>query len=246
MLRTTLVLAGVLAGLSVDPSLLWAGPREEALALIDKAIKAHGGAAGMTKLQNCTRTGEGVMFVSGQEQPFTDSLTLSLPDRLKHTVDIDRRAKVVNVLNGDQGWTLTGGTVNAMPMELRQEFLEELYIWSLASLVPLTKGGYNLAPVDEIKVNDRPALGVRVVTKGRPEARLYFDRDNQLLVKVVRQARLAGVPVEKEYVFRAYRDFDGVRLPTRSVETLGGQKFSELKSATYTLKKPADSQFNRP
>ena len=80
MLRTTLVLAGVLVGLAGPASWLRAGPREEALALIEKVIKAHGGDTGMIKLQNCTRNGEGVMFVTGREQPFTDSLCISLPD----------------------------------------------------------------------------------------------------------------------------------------------------------------------
>jgi hypothetical protein len=241
MLRSTLVLSALLA----SPAFVIAGPREDALELIEKAIRAHGGETGLLKLQNSTRKGEGVMVVANQEQPFTDVLSISLPDRMRHAVEIDRRAKVITVVNGEQGWT-QAGSVTTMSKDLREEVNEELYVWALASLVPILKGTYDLAPLPEIKVDDRPALGVRVRSKGRPEAQLYFDKDTQLLVKIARQARLAGAVVEKEYLFRAFREFDGVRLPTRSVESIGGRKFSELKSASYDLRKPDDSQFNRP
>ncbi len=246
MLRTTLVLAGVLAGLLVPAVQGVAGPREDALELIGKAIKAHGGEAAMLKLQHCTRKGEGIMMVVNTEQPFTDLLVISLPDRMKHAVEIDRRSKVVTVINGEQGWTQSGGSVITMNKELRDEINEELYVWALATLVPLTKGAYDLAPLAEIKVDDRPAVGVRVRSKGRPESQLYFDKDSRLLVRITRQVRLAGAVVEKEYLFRAFREFDGVRLPTRAIESLGARKFSELKSATYDLRPPDESQFNRP
>jgi len=245
MLRTTLI-ALVLVGLAALPARMTAGPREDALAVIEKAIKAHGGEKGLLKLQDCTRKGEGVMVVGKEEQPFTDTLAITLPDRLKHAVDLEQRAKVVTVLSGEQGWTLAGGTVTMMSKELRDEIGEEIYVWSLATLVPLTRGAYDLAPLPESKVDGRAALGVRVRTKGKPEAKLYFDKETQLLIKITRPAKFAGAVIEKEYLFRAFREFDGVKLPTQAVETVAGRKFSELKRTTYDLRKPDDSQFNRP
>ncbi len=246
MLRTTLVLAGLLALLPASPARLTAGPREDALAVIEKAIKAHGGEKGLLKVQSCTRKGEGVMLGGNKEQPFNDVLAITLPDRLRHVVDFDQKARIVTVLNGDQGWTLSGGQVTMMSKEFRDEITEEVYVWSLTTLVPLTQGAYNLALLPETRVDDRPAVGVRVRAKGRPEVRLYFDKESQLLIKIARPARFAGAVIEKEYLFRTFREFDGVKLPTQAVETIAGRKFSELKRATYDLSKPDDSQFQRP
>src|SRR5262249_25113206 len=128
-----------------------------------------------------------------------------------------------------------------------EELREEAYVQWLATLVPLKKDPFELAPVPEIKVDGKPAGGVKVSSKGHGDVKLYFDKASGLLVKIERPAREAGLQVDKEYVYSDHKTFDGVKLPTRSVELLNGKKFTQLSSAAYKfLDKPDASAFDKP
>jgi len=53
----------------------------------------------------------------------------------------------------------------------------------VAMLAPLKDKAYTLAPIGEVKVEDRPALGLRVSRKGNRDINLYFDKKTYLRVK---------------------------------------------------------------
>jgi hypothetical protein len=192
------------------------------------------------------RKGSGVLINDAQEVPFTDVLSVSLPAKLRWAIDLDKRISIVHVINGNQGWRQSGGAVNDMTKEGIDEVHEEMYVWYLTTLLPLKKEGVELAPVAEIKVDGKPAVGLRVTSRGNPQARLYFDKATGILLKIARTGRNAGLVVGKEYLFSGYKDFDGARLPTKYVELINGQKNNELKTATYELRKLEDSVFQRP
>ena len=77
--------------------------------------------------------------------------------------------------------------------------------------------------------------------------KLYFDKGTHLLVKVERVSEEAGVKLDKEYLLSDPKEFDGVKLPTRLVETLGGKKASESTFTSYKFpSKPDDAAFAKP
>src|SRR2546430_2542569 len=75
-----------------------------AVAIIDQAIKAHGGEAALKKTQVCSRSDTGVLVGPGKDLPFTVEVLRSLPNRLKLNIDIDKRQQMVVVLNDTKGW----------------------------------------------------------------------------------------------------------------------------------------------
>ena len=86
-----------------------------------------------------------------------------------------------------------------------------------------------------------------MASKGHVEVRLYFDKASGLLVKIERLSKEAGVSLNKEYIYSAHKDFDGVKLPTKEVDLINGRKFSELTSMTYKLQtKIDDATFAKP
>jgi hypothetical protein len=227
---------------------LRADDRDRALALIERAIKAHGGAEALTKTQVSTRTSAGTQTQPGGDVSFTSEVTQRLPDRVRMEIEVEKRLKLLTVIDGDKGWVLSAGG-GALPLDKDRlkEMKGEAYVWWLATLVPLKKEGLGLALVPEAKVDGKPALGVKVSGRGEPDAKLYFDRDSGLLVKVERRATEAGVPVTKEYFYSDFKDFDGARLPAREVMTVNGKKWYEVKVLTYKfLNKVEDSAFARP
>ena len=246
-MRILVDLGGTLAGLALLVSPLRADDRAAAQAVIERAIKAHGGAEGLAKAQTVRRTGNGTISVGGSELPFTDEQVAQLPDRLRVTVEIDKRTRLTIAINGAKGWQSTGGATVELPKERLDELREEAYAAWLTTLVPLTKGSFDVAVLPETKVSDRPALGIKATSKGHEEARLYFDKESGLLVKLERPTKEAGLAVTKDYVYSDFKDFTGVKLPTRQVLTLNGTKFSELTVTEYKfLTKVDESTFTKP
>jgi hypothetical protein len=247
-----------IVGLTVAAVTLWAsaggvraGERETALAVIEQAIKAHGGEEGLVKAQRASLTGSGVLTLAGKELPFTAEVLSSLPDRLRVASNLEvepgKKSAVILAVNGDKGWISQFGSVTDLGKERFEELREEAYVQWLATLVPLRKDTFDLAPVPEIKVNDKPAAGVKVSRKGHNDVKLYFDKASGLLVKIERRAREAGLQVDKEYVYSEHKAFDGVKLPTRQVEMLNGKTFTQLSSATYKFLDKVDAAaFDKP
>jgi hypothetical protein len=197
------------------------------------------------------RTSTGVIASFGKDAPFTDELVLSLPDRFRLTLDVGsglQKARVIQVVNGESGWQSTGGMVTELGKERLGELREEAYLLWLATLVPLLKDdAFELKPLPEGKVNDRPAAVVQVTRKGHGDVRLYFDKASGLLVKSERRAKEAGQPFDQEYVYGEHKEFDGVTLPTRQQELRGGKRFAELAEMAYKFPRTVeDSTFGRP
>jgi hypothetical protein len=251
-MRTILGLAVAAAALwGTTPGAARAGDREMALAVIEQGIKAHGGEEGLVKAQRASRTGTGVLTVADKELPFTDEVLMSLPDRLRITVNLEnepgKKTPLILAVNGDKGWASQSGRVAELGKERLEDLREEAYVQWLTTLVPLRKDTFDLAPLPEVKVDGKPATGIKVSSKGHNDAKLYFDKASGLLVKIERRAREAGLQVEKEYLYSEHKTFDGVKLPTRQVELLNGRKFSQLSSATYKFLDKLDAAaFDKP
>lgn len=220
---------------------------ERARVLLERALNAHGGEFTLKKLQMVQRKGNGELSTGANPVHFTEEVVWSLPDRMRMVVEINKQTKVVTVLNGNQAWQQTMGPARELGKELGDELRNELYIWWLATLTPLKGDGFELSSVPEIKVNDAMAEGFKVIRKDRPEVRLYFDRQTNLLLKIESQVKFAGLMVSKEYLFSDYVTVEGIRVSRRLVEMVNGKKVGERTSAEYKfLPKIEDATFNRP
>jgi hypothetical protein len=236
--------------LAVGP--LGAADRDAALAVIEQAIKAQGGAEALTRAQTSVRTATGVLMTFGKETPFTDELTAQLPDRFRLTLDArigQQKARIIQVVNGNRGWESTGGAVSELGKERLEELRQEAFVrlW-LATLVPLQKdNSLELGVLADTKVNGQPAAVVKVGRKGQPDLKFYFDKASNLLLKIDRRAGEAGLVFDQEFYFSDYKDFDGVKMAATQVETRGGKKFAELTGISYKFPRNVDdSVFNRP
>src|SRR5262249_16879214 len=84
-MRTILAVSAILA-LIVAP--LRGDDQSDALAIIEKAIKAHGGADALTKAQLAIRTGTGTMSLFGKDVVFKDEVVWKLPEHVRLTLDV--------------------------------------------------------------------------------------------------------------------------------------------------------------
>ena len=237
----------LLAAWMATPVSVRAADRDKALAVIEQAVKAHGGAEALNKARTRSRSGQGVLTL-GAEVPFTTEETIQLPNRCRVLIEVGRN-RVLLVLNGDKGWTLPpGGAVREMNKEEFSERSEEMYVWWLMTLTPLQKDGFDLTPLPDAKVNGQETAVVKVSSKGHADASLFFEKKSGLLIKIARRAKEAGFVHDREYYYSDHKDCDGVKLPCKeSIIINGKNKLSAVKFANYKLlSKIDDATFDKP
>ncbi|HMF14702.1 MAG TPA: hypothetical protein VKE94_20440, partial [Gemmataceae bacterium] len=111
--------------------------------------------------------------------------------------------RVTMGLVGEKGWRTVGDTLE----EIDQASLAELklgrYYDRITSLAPLLEEKrYTFESLPEIKVHEKPAIGVKISSKGQPDIKLFFDKATNLLVKTEYRAKTPGQ--DKETLHESY------------------------------------------
>jgi hypothetical protein len=217
-----------------------------ATAVVSAAIQAHGGLEKLAKSQKIMRKDTGVMSFFGEDVRFTDEVVLQLPDRWRWTLEGEAQGQKLRLsmgYNGDKAWQSARGNLTQVDKDGLQKIRDELYVLSVASLVPLkTEKGFTFITLPDGKVNGRDADCILVSQQGHNDLKLFFDKASRLLVKIE-----AGVPIDKEYVYLDHREIDGVKLPSKYVELTNGKKVVDVSAITYRfLPRLDDSTFEKP
>src|SRR5262249_47568297 len=137
---------------------------------------------------------KGKVNIQGQEVPFTSDSAVQLPNLERNELELDLGAQKVTLLqvfNGDKGWvSLQGRQIQEVMGDQLGEMKNSAYANWVESLLPLTKEKeFTLSPLAEIKVKDKPAVGLKVQAKDRPDIKMYFDKESGLLVRTERDGR---------------------------------------------------------
>ncbi len=74
--------------------------------------------------------------------------------------------------------------------------------------MPLTRKDSTLTLLPEIKVEDKPAVGIQLARKGKADLSLYFDKESGLLARI--DWRTYHV------TFSDWKEVDGVKYPSKS------------------------------
>jgi hypothetical protein len=226
-----------------------AAAQDDARALLEKAIIAHGGER-LAKARTQIRAVKGEIVSFPEAVPFTGEAQLKLPDKGRWAFELDQKGQklpVILVLNGDKGWRTGGGATKEMSDQEISDLREEVYINWLITLLPILEKKLTIAAVPDTKVNGEPAAGIKVANKGRPEVKLYFDKKSGLLVKAEHKGKEAGVDVNKEYIFSNHREVDGVKLPLKCVVMSNGKRAAEWTATEYKLpERIDDAAFGKP
>jgi len=162
---------------------------EQAQAIIEKAIQAHGGAKNLAKLKAVRTKIDGTAEIGGGLVWFTAELATRLPDRHRVTFTVaGETASSLRVISGDKAWHRADDRTEELKDEPLADVRASMHQTYVRSLLPLLKdSAFRLSPLGEVKVQDRPAVGVQVEVKGRTDINLYFDKTTGLLVKAERR-----------------------------------------------------------
>ena len=220
------------------------GQGDESRAIIDKAIKAHGGAKKLEAIKAVQIKAKGKIY-QPMEFPFTAEICSQPPDKMKLTADLEvnnMNIAFVQVFDGKKGWQSVAGMTKEVDADELKEFKEQMHVEEVASLVPLKDKSYKLSALGETKVGDQDTVGVQVTKKGRRDVNLYFDKQTHLLLKAeYRALDPSKQEVTQEKLFQNYKDVGGMKLPGRMVVNNDGKKFLDLEITEAT---PMESPFD--
>jgi len=220
--------------------------------IVEKAIKAVGPEEKIAKLKALTIKFKGKIQQMGMEIPFAGEVISQGADQNKVSIDIDvngQKIAVNTILNRDKGWTKIGDMLTDMSEEQLKEAQEGAQESWIASLVPLKDKAYTLSSLGEVKVNDRPALGIRVASKGHRDVNLYFDKDSSLLLKTEMRVKdeMSGQEVNQESYYSDYKEVNGLKEAMKFVIKKDGKPFLEAEvEEIRRQEKVDDSVFAKP
>lgn len=227
--------------------------QDDAKAVIVKALKAHGGEEKLAKLQAGQSTNKGKIDIPGLgEVEFTQQVSYMMPDKVREEFEITVMGQKVTILtigNGDKITLEANGQAIDTPDSVKTALKEAGHMMKVGRLVALVRDkGYEFSPIGEVKVNDKPAVGVRVSAKGQKDINLYFDKATGLLAKIEHRTvdATSGAEILEERTVLEYgKTADGLPIPKKVRVDRDGKKFLEAEADATFLEKLDDSVFKK-
>jgi hypothetical protein len=227
------------------------GQDGEPRAIIDKAIKAHGGAKKLAAIKAIQMKGKGKIYVP-MEASFTAEITAQPPDKQRLSADLEinnMNFKFVQVFDGKKGWQGVAGMIKELDADEIKEAKQQAHVNEVETLIVLKDKNYKLSALGESKVGDNDVVGVQVTKKGWRDVNLFFDKKTHLLLKAEYRALDPNKQeVAQEKLFLDYKDFEGYKAPGRMVINNDGKKFLDMEiTEATTMETPLDaSVFVKP
>jgi hypothetical protein len=224
--------------------------QEDARAILDQAIKAHGGEARLLQFKAAHTKVKGTLYLT-QEIPFHQEVYSQLPSQIKDILEVEDKGKkqtVITALNVDKGWQAIKGKMQPVPVDTLANLKEAAHLMRASRLIALKDTMFELKLLGESTVNGRPAVGLVATAKGYRDIRLFFDREYGILVKVERKIVDGALKeITEERFLSEYREVEGILAPKKAVILRDGKKFLEAEvTEVQFLEKLDDKVFEKP
>jgi hypothetical protein len=220
-------------------------------AVVDRALKAHGGEKNLARLKRTQTTATGTLH-GEEDKPITFVFTTDLPDRMRTVTTLpnkDEKFTLTQVLNAEQAWKSFNKKTREMKGPELTAARQALQAARVATLFYLKDKDNTLTALGPAKVGNRECVGLRVARKGFSDIDVYFDKETGLLRKLSFRSFEPGAKKEAEQVrlFTDYKEFDGVKLATRETLSIGGRPVFDLEvTGMRFLEQPDPALFAKP
>ena len=202
------------------------------LEVLEKAIQARGGEAGLKKLLAVSYRGKGISAPGGAVSPFVFRTITALPDRQRNESDYQDGTKFVQVYNRGKGWISINNSVkdNDNDLAAMKSMKDQLYVNRVLTLLPLRDKSFTLEPLPEQRKEGMMTQGFVVKQKDQPDVSLFFDKETgELLLSRTRSLDANTlVAHDEETFYTRYQTVQGIPFPMRWVIYNDGNKSMEL------------------
>lgn len=255
-MRTLILAIGTVVLIAGSAGIAWTQDdkdRTKARALIERAVQVHGGAEALGRIHAEKVKFKGHLVVGGHTVPIVVETTLQLPSKYKTVIEMNQAGDkhiLIHVVNRDKTYvTVDGRALEATPEQLA-EIRSGLELERAKHLVPLLEDkSYQLVLADEVEVNKRPAVGVRITGRGRKELRLYFDKEFGLLVRAENRIDMGKgkEEIRQHFFFGDYKEIGGYKRPTKMRTFRDGKQIMEAELLdAKVLDRVDETEFAKP
>jgi hypothetical protein len=206
--------------------------------IVDRYVQAIGGRAAITRFNSRHMVAE--MSMSGmsmQMETFN-----ARPNKMFATMSMNGMA-MSSGYDGHTAWATTPMTGPRLldGAELKQALDNASFDRSLDPSASTT----SMETVGERTVEGRPCWNVKMVSVNGTEATNCFDKETGLLIGTTAMQSSQMGDMQADIVISDYKDFDGVKMPTRVVANVMGQQMvTVIKSVSH--EPIPDSKFELP
>ena len=223
----------------------------DAKVVVEKAVKARGGADNLAKYKADVLKIKGAVHVSGLDIDFTGEISFQQPDKSRAVIEgtvMGTNFKSTRVVNGDKGWIddLLGATQSMRDMS-KEELAEERESQnanSIARLAVLTDKAYTVSTVGESKVGDKEAVGILVKRKGYRDVSLFFDKKTHLLLKSETRVKDpqggGGTEFTQEAFYDDYKKVGDLQVAHKLTIKRDGKAFLESETTEFKPEEKLD------
>lgn len=175
--------------------------------ILDKYLAAVGGADALKKIK--TRVQKGKIEAFGNQYPV--EVFSQAPDK-RVSITHPQSGDSVTAFNGEAGWLTIPGGSHFMNAGEREAARLDAELYFPARIRDLYKE-FHVRAGEPLVGRPTWLLTAASTTPNRPSLQLYFDRENGLLLRMIRLAQtpLGRNPTEIDYA--DYRETDGVKIP---------------------------------
>lgn len=203
---------------------------DDAAAIIDKAIKATGGAEKLGNSKAEQWKTKGTIEMMGMKMAYTADYFFQRPGKMRFDVAMEfggMKIAISAATDGKVAWEKSGDTVREMEDKKGKAFRDNVYTMELSYLLPLKEKDYTLAVVDEIKVDGKDAVGVKASRKGHSDVVLYFDKKTGLLAKTVSKIwdEFTDKDVTQETILSKWKEMSGQMYFEKIIIKRDGKEF---------------------
>lgn len=177
-----------------------------AQAVLDKAIKALGGEEKLRQAMSWKLKddqAEMVITVHGIEQYRSVS----------ESEEKGKKFKSTDILNGDEGWNISGGSQSKLTKEHLAQLRQRAYQEVIPVLVyPLKGKGFKVKLDREEKVDGKSAIGVHATFPDKSESVIFFDKETGLPLKhIYKMPVYPDKTINFEHTFSNHKEIDGIK-----------------------------------
>lgn len=224
---------------------------EEAMAILEKATKAHGLKGDGDKKNGYTGKNKGKIHVAGLELEFNQQVWIEPPGKFKEQMEMSvmgQAVKVTTVFNGKQGWIKVNDMDIKVENELLDEFKETAHMMNLGQFTGLKDKALKFSVIGEAQVNGKPAVGVKISKEGKKDIDFYFDKETGLMAKTERRTVdfMTKQEVTEERIVTSYQDIAGRKLPKTVIVNRDGTKLLEAEVIEGQLVDLGEAEFAQP
>jgi hypothetical protein len=221
--------------------------------ILEKAIKAHGGADVLNKYKAVQFKAKGKIDIPGVgEVEYTQETMTMVPDKFKDSMEFKvagQNVSVLTLINKDKIVIEVNGTAIDLGDKVKDALKDIGHVMEVGRLVPLRDKKYELSIIGEDKVEGKKVVGVRVAAKNHTDVSVFFDKETGLLTKVEYRTTdvTSGNEINEERIITEYqKSKDGIQVPKTVIVKRDGKKLLETEVTDYTmLEKLDDSEFKK-